>query len=538
MIIDARELETGSSLRTDVCIVGAGPAGISIARELDAAGIDVLALESGGEQADNETRDLSRGENVGFGPYDFADGARSRFLGGSSNCWGGWCRTMDEHDFERRSWVEGSGWPISKHDLDPYYRRSMGVLGLGPYDFDPASWVEPLGRHDVRRMPVGDHGFRDSISQISAPRRFGEEFGPELRRSPRLRLLLHANLVDIETDEEATTVRRVEVATLTGRRFFVEARVFVLATGGIENARLLLAANRVRPAGLGNDHDKVGRHFMEHPRTLSGWVRFADEWKGNLLYDDRYHYQHPAMVRDGTYFASQFSMTPEVQEREGLLNGLIWFSSIFPGEDTVEDPFIQLRRKLIKRDRAGEPVPSHVLKILKHPVDALGFLAFKAFRPAWLFKGVRMHIILEPPPNPESRITLADERDALGMPRVRVDWKLGDDVKRNFDAYARLFGEALGKSGVATVELDAPLAGREWTPGTVWREGTWHHMGTTRMADSPNDGVVDRNCKVHGISNLYCAGSSVFPTAGANFPTITLVALALRLSDHLKDAHT
>ena len=534
MIIDTRDIDSGTSLRTTVCIVGGGPAGITMARELDGAGIDVILLESGGTAPDNETRDLYRGENVGFAPYDFADGTRTRHLGGSSNCWGGWCRTMEEHDFEHRPWIDKSGWPISKSDLDPFYKRTMDVCELGPFDFDPANWVEPLKRHDVRRIPLADQGFVDAISQFSPPTKFGERYGDEMGRSPRLRVLLWANVVDIETNEDASVVKRVAVATLSGKRISVEADHFVLATGGIENARLLLTANSVRPSGLGNDNDLVGRHFMEHPRVVSGWVDFADSWKGNMLYDDRFHYMNPEMVRGGTHFASQFSLTKEIQEREGILNAGIWFTSVFPGEDSMEDAIIQLRRKLQKRDRANERALDHAAKILRHPIDTAKFVVCRRWQPRRLIKGVKMRVILETPPNPNSRVTLSDKRDVLGMPRVKVDWKLGDDVKRSFDTNFRLFAEALEKAGVAKVRLDPPLLGREWVPGTVWREGSWHHMGTTRMADSPRDGVVDRNAKVHGIANLYCAGSSVFPTAGANFPTMTLVALSIRLADHLK----
>jgi choline dehydrogenase-like flavoprotein len=144
---------------------------------------------------------------------------------------------------------------------------------------------------------------------------------------------------------------------------------------------------------------------------------------------------------------------------------------------------------------------------------------------------VTLQAIVEAVPDPDSRVTLsADKRDRFGMPRVKVEWRLGEQVQRTFDKTFSLLAQELQMAGIADVELDAPLEGRRW-PAKL--EGTWHHMGTTRMHDSPHEGVVDRDCKVHGMSNLYVAGSSVFPTVGANFPTITIAALALRLAGHL-----
>jgi choline dehydrogenase-like flavoprotein len=140
---------------------------------------------------------------------------------------------------------------------------------------------------------------------------------------------------------------------------------------------------------------------------------------------------------------------------------------------------------------------------------------------------------VEAEPNRDSRVTLSEHKDALGMNRVKVDWRLTELVKRTFDRTVTLLAEEMQRTGVADVQLDEPLEGKPW-PAQL--EGTWHHMGTTRMHDSPTQGVVDRNCQVHGMSNLFVAGSSVFPTVGANFPTITIVAMTLRLSEHVLKA--
>jgi choline dehydrogenase-like flavoprotein len=250
MFIDTREVSQDKALIATVCIIGGGVAGISIARELEKQGIDTCLLESGGLQPDHETRDLYRGKSTGLN-YQFADGCRARFLGGSSNCWGGWSRPLDAWDFEQRDWVPYSGWPFGLSHLEPYYRRAHEVLKLGPDNFDPSFWEKAIARPDVRRIPLKSGKVRDTISQFSPPVRFGKDYRRELRNARYVRVFLHANVTQIIPDPLAGRIKEVTVQTLTGKHMRVAARIFILATGGIENARLLLASNRIIPAGLG-----------------------------------------------------------------------------------------------------------------------------------------------------------------------------------------------------------------------------------------------------------------------------------------------
>lgn len=528
MFVDTRDLDEGAVIQADVCIIGGGIAGITLAMDLDRAGIEVCLLESGGFSPDRETRDLYRGEDVGELRYEFADGSRSRFLGGSSNCWGGWCRPLDPWDFEKREWIAHSGWPFGWEELAPFYERTHELLRLGPNNYDPEHWEREIGRRDVRRMPLVTGKVRDTISQFSPPARFGKLYRETLRQSRRVRVFLHANATHIDTGTPARTVSRVQVATLSGRRITVEARHFVLATGGIENARLLLASNRVQPCGLGNGNDLVGRFFMDHPRLLAGKVRFHREWSRNKLSDIKYHYMNAAVAAHGTHVAHQFALTPETLREEEILNARVCFSSVFPGEGSVGAlALARMKQSLARRDgcRAAD-----ALAVLAHPLDALGYGYTRLFRPRWLIRGVKFQLILEPEPNPESRVTLALSKDRLGMNRGRVEWRLTRKVQRTLDRTLSIMADELRGSGVAEVELDPPMEGEKW-PANL--EGTWHHMGTTRMHDLPRHGVVDRHCLVHGMTNLHVAGSSVFPTAGANFPTITLAALALRLAERI-----
>ncbi|HEY1995481.1 GMC family oxidoreductase [Paraburkholderia sp.] len=530
MFIDSRSVEEGSVIGTTVCIIGAGVAGITFALEMDKLGIDTCLLESGGYKADDETRDLYRGENVGI-PYTFADGSRSRFLGGSSNCWGGWCRPLDPWDFEKRDWVQDSGWPFGLEELKPYYARTHELLKLGPDNFDPAFWESAINRSDVKRHPLPSGNVRDTISQFSPPVRFGKMYRGELQNSRHVRVLINANALDIDTDGEAQNVSRIQVGTLSGRRFAVAAKLFILATGGIENARILLAANKVQAAGLGNGNDLVGRYFMDHPRVMSGSIRFNKPWARNKLYDIKYHYQNDAVKAHGQHISSQFALTQQVLQREKLLNARVWFYSMFYGENTQgAEALIRCKQALLNKDQPGWSLRKDLMAMALHPVEAGCFGAARLFQPRALITDVKFQTIVEAEPNRNSRVTLSTQKDRLGMNRVKVDWQLTDLVKRTFDRTNALLAEEMQRAGVASVTLGAPLEGRPW-PAEL--EGTWHHMGTTRMHDSPQQGVVDRDCKVHGISNLYIAGSSVFPTVGANFPTITITALALRLAEHI-----
>lgn len=531
MFIDTRTVEHNTVIETTVCIIGGGVAGITLALEMSRAGVDTCMLESGGFGPDDETRDLYRGENVGL-PYTFADGSRSRYFGGSSNCWGGWCRPLDPWDFEKRDWIAHSGWPFGLEELAPYYARTHELLKLGPQTFDPAYWEREIGRHDVRRIPLATGDMRDTVAQFSPPVRFGKAYRDELSRSSRVRVFLYANVQNIDADAQGTSVSRLQVATISGRKMTVVARIFVLAAGGIENARLLLASNNVQKAGLGNANDLVGRYFMDHPRMMCGKVRFRPGNARNKLYDIKYHYQNAAVSAHGTKISSQFAPKQELMEREKLLNSRVWLYSRWYGEGTAgSEALIHCKEALLQKDQPGRSLKTDMATMIAHPLHTVGYGLTRLLQWPALITDVTLQAIVEAVPDPDSRVTLStDKRDRFGMPRVKVEWRLGEQVKRTFDKTFALLAQELQMAGIADVELDAPLEGRHWP---VKLEGTWHHMGTTRMHDSPREGVVDRDCKVHGMSNFYVAGSSVFPTVGANFPTITIAALSLRLAGHL-----
>jgi choline dehydrogenase-like flavoprotein len=499
VLIDGRDLENGTVVEADVCIVGAGAAGITLARALMDRQMDVCLLESGGLAPDNATRALSRGENGGL-PYFPLDANRRRCFGGTTGLWAGWCRPLDDLDFEARAWVPESGWPFGREELAPYYRRAHAVCALGADDYEPAAWEARLG---CARLPLPAECVETRIYRLSAVR-FGRRWRRALARAPGVRVLLHSNLLEIITDRAARAVMALRVGTLRGTRFSVVARDYVLAAGGVENARLLLLSDGARPAGLGNDHDLVGRYFMEHVHFPSGTLRLADPRPAQVAL---YRAKGPAVAR--------LFLPAAVQARERLLNASI---ALDPG-------VVGVRGRLARALRAaGEGVRRRVRGLAGRD-GRLGPCGPRA-------RGLSLHYTLEQAPNPGSRVTLAAERDALGLRRARLEWRMTALEPETFRRCRHLLDEALRRTAIGWIEADRDERGDVWPPPPLQgRRG--HHMGTTRMSPDPRRGVVDAHCRVHGVANLYVAGSSVFPTAGAGTPTLTILALALRLADHI-----
>jgi choline dehydrogenase-like flavoprotein len=532
MFVNARHGFEGGRQEVDICIIGGGVAGITAALTFDGKPLSVALLESGGFTYGEATQSLYEGDNVGQ-PYERLDRARSRYWGGSSNCWGGWCRPMDAMDFEKRDWVDNSGWPFRKDTLEPYYDRAIQLLGLNP-DYEPSHWVRAVGRADTKLFPLDEAKLSNQIIQFTPHQRFGQIFRDPLARSTNVRVFLHSNAVSIRLDESGETVSHVVVMTTAGRSFAIAARRFILAAGGIENARLLLSSNDVVTAGVGNQNDLVGRYFMDHPRIASGTVKLNNNWQSNRFYDVKFSYRNPAIAVNGVSSSATIIPSPQSQEAGQLLNARLYTESMFYGEEAAGGEAVKnLYQSLVVR-RHG--VQAHeVFNLLGGLVSATCFTFCYLSRSQRFVDYQRAVTVVEPEPNPDSRVTLVSERDHIGMQRVQLDWRVGSKERRTICRINELVDAELRRLDLGELQLDTDLAGESdtWPDRLSW---CWHHMGTTRMHDSPRYGVVDANCQVHGVNNLYIAGSSVFPTCGNDSPTITVIALALRLAEHIAGA--
>jgi choline dehydrogenase-like flavoprotein len=498
VIVDVETQPAPQDVEADVCIVGAGAAGITLALELERRARSVVLLEGGGLHRDDFSTGLYRGvaeapalANVGA----YLTASRLRYLGGSTNHWAGWCRPLDPLDFETREWIPHSGWPFGRAVLEPYYPRASELVQIEASERAAGSAL-PLAD-----FPGDDGAFERARFQLSPPTRFGQAYRPALSQSRTTRLLLHANVVRIATEASGERVTHLEARTPGGREFRVGATTVVLATGGIENARLLLASNQARPEGLGNGHDRVGRFFMDHPHVSAGYVAFTapPDWI------EPFDFHRPAGARCDAI--DVLSLRASAQRELRL-----------PNVD------VHLQRSGRARSGSVPEAPDAVGAAARAfaAVDALARPDERAPTQA------RLRVRLEPLPNPDSRVVLDREKDALGMPRARLRWRLTPGDASNLETAVETLARQLGRARWGRAQrLEIP--GEPW-PATGW---AGHHMGTTRMHADPRQGVVDADGRVHELANLYVAGSSVFPTVGAANPTLTIVALALRLAEHL-----
>ncbi|HNP28804.1 MAG TPA: GMC family oxidoreductase [Nitrospirales bacterium] len=518
MFLDFKTIKHNTVIQSDLCIIGAGAAGITIAREFDGNSLHVCLVESGGLEYEPVTQSLADGESIGL-PYYPLDQSRLRFFGGTTNHWAGQCAPLSEMDFQVRKWVPYSGWPISRADLDPFYRRALPICELGPYVFDRRAWdtfgVEPPLFNPAK---IQSHFWQNS----RGPTRFGQVYREKLQNSENITVFLNANVTNIQTDKSGENVTHLDVAALNGNRGRIRARFFVLACGGMENPRLLLISNTVHPNGLGNSHDLVGRFFMDHASAMCGMVLAADV--DSLL--ETYKYRH----FEGTRFRPGMAIGKEEQIKSEVLNACATFTE----EEHFSDG-VHAGRQIsdgLRNMKIPDNLTENILTILKDLHHVSKYLKCR-LQGEEKCATVLLHLEtrIEQAPNPNSRITLSSEKDALGLNRLRLDWQRGELEKKTLKTMGIALGSEFGRLNLGRVQLPQWL---EQDGESEWMGGSYHHMGTTRMAENPKMGVVNEHCRMHGVNNLYLAGSSVFPTSGFVNPTFTIIALALRLADHLQ----
>ncbi len=519
MLIDARSLADKAVIEADLCIVGSGPAGMTIAKRLAESGIRIAVLESGGRDVEPEINRLTEGELTGL-QIEALETTRVRALGGTSTVWNGQCRMLDVNDFEHRPWIPHSGWPFPRKELESHYAIAHRILRLQPVEYDLSKWATRTGQ----RFLEPSHDIFFNRVSLTRPVHFWTDYGADLEKAEDVGIYTHATVLGIRLAADGQSVDRLDVGTLDGKRLTARARRYVLACGGIENARLLLLSDDVHPNGVGNGNDLVGRFFMEHPRFVSGVLVLSGKGlpqKG--LYGDYY-------IGDGFAIRGDLGIRAEVQEREGIGNVL---GRLDPANEDEFGPGAMAARHMLKQLRQGR-VPDDLMANLWTVISEADDVVATAYRrlirdrdrPITTYE---VESYIEQVPNPDSRVTLAEERDAFGQPRVHVDWRLSEIDKRTSYRAIELFAQAVGANDIGRIRVVVKPEDI-FPPTTGWGH---HHMGTTRMNDDPKSGVVDRNAKVHGIANLFVAGSSVFPTSGCATPTLTLVALAARLSEHL-----
>jgi choline dehydrogenase-like flavoprotein len=543
MIADARRAALPAHLAADVVIVGAGPAGITLALSLADAGQEVVLVEAGGDRFDKAGQQFLRAQSVSPPSHSPGEMYRRRQLGGTSAVWGGRCIPFDPIDFETRDWMPAARWPIAHDEVARFYPQALALAEAGAAEFavDPA-------------LPdAGEDVVTARIERFSHPTDFGGWYRKRLAQAPRLRVLTHAPVEQILTDGTAATGVRL---CLPDRRVTIAAPRVVLAAGGIETARLLLASDEVHAAGLGNARDLVGRYYQCHLEGTLGTIAFRPP-TGHAQFD---YFRAP----DGTYCRRYLWLAPAAQRRERLA-GMV----LRPAHPSIVDPAhrhpvlsaMYLAKNMI--------VPEYARKMtaLEHDARArrggsatafhaahfrnvlLGAPRLAGFGIDWTRRRIlarrKLPSVLlaerggvypldlngEQEPHRDSRVLLGTERDDAGLRRAIIDWRCTAEDRARMIAGVRVIAAAVNRSGAATITL-ADEEAQAWSDHPVPVGG--HHIGTARMADTPAQGVCDAQAEVYGTRGLYIAGAAAFPTSGFANPTLTLLALTLRLAEHLR----
>jgi choline dehydrogenase-like flavoprotein len=532
------------ALESDVVILGSGAAGTALAATLARKGRETLLLEAGGANRSKKQQDFYAGDIVDPRTHPWIDRYRLRALGGSTKIWGGRCIPLDPIDFEKRAWVPLSGWPIPFEALAPYFVAAVPLAEAGRPAFRPADAL-PGALEELAPGLDGDK-IATTIERFSKPSDFWKIFGEELTRSPNARVLALAPAVAIRLHPDGKAVDHIEVVAANGRRVEVRGKTYVVAMGGLESARLLMASNDVARDGIGNHSDWLGRTYMSHLCMTAGTIHFAAPFE-KIGFD----YQRDA---DGVYCRRRLWIREETQRELGLLNTTFRTHLPDPADPTHGNAILSamfLVKSLVlyeygRKFQEKEPEPldylRHVGNIARQP------LALARFGIEWVQQrnladrkipsvvlpspsnAYSLEFHAEQAPYPDSRLTLSHRVDAYGVPRLRVDWRVTPlDIESVKQSY-RVLAAELERSGAGRLawsedELESRILQNAIVGG--------HHIGATRMSADPASGVVDVDCKVHGVSNLYVASSSVMPTSGQANPTLTIIALALRLADHL-----
>lgn len=522
-ILTPSDIGSVDRIETDLCIIGAGAAGITIARELMESGLRIALLAGGAADFTHRAQFLYHGRNIGR--ESFAPGkSRFRMFGGSTTRWAGQCRPFDPVDFEKREQVPHSGWPIAAKELEAYYHRAAEVCDLDDWRFDAPELTA------CRENPLGDvepvryrHG--QNVD-------FAKAYGAELHASQNIEVYLDTHAMEIVRD--ANRITHVSARTGAGRSLDFTSRAFVLACGGIENARLLLVSRAKDKNGLGNENDLVGRYFMDHPFFFGGSLELNSGVGPEAVFALEGYEQ--AGVNQPSHGA--IALSESTRRKEGANGAAVFFvsrpahksSKSFLSKGGVA--MTRVLDVLLHRELPDGRLRRHLFALLTHPGDVARSTFERITGVVVKRRTLAARFTLETTPNPDSRVRLdPNRRDRFGMPHVTVDWQLNDKDLQGLDMFQEGLIKLFETNGVGHLSLHGSKD-RDGFPFGM--EGGKHHMGTTRMSKDPGTGVVDPQCRLHCVENLFVAGSSVFPTGGYVNPTLTIVALALRLADHLR----
>lgn len=525
MIIDGTTATEGHVTECDILIVGSGPAGVTLAMELEKSGLRVILLESGGEDFDDRAQELNDGSLSELETTDLIAG-RLRLLGGTSNHWGGHCLPLDRIDFSRPPLSGLTGWPMSYDDMRDAYIKASDYCDIGAFDYSLDS-IATLDSEDL--LLSKESQIETKAIRQSHPTNFGKKYINRLKLSKTVHLWLWTTAVGIEIDETGyaseVLTRNIEN---TARRF--TAKQVVLACGAIENARLLLANNARLNTSFGDQGGYLGTCYMDHTVGGAAFLHLDTPIAAKAYWSD--------LVRsnDGINLHLVWRLSAEVLARENLNNTqffLIPFSNSATSRRLKKeaneglDGLKSIVKWVLGRDQRGFQLSSAYCSTIMN-ADALAVHSYQKMTGAEKVDRLLLRYEAEQLPDKSSYVALSDTVDALGMPKPRLNWSPSLADRDSIVRSAIIIGQIVGASGLGRIELEKHFAQRYWDASTAW-----HQLGTTRMAPGASDGVVDFDSRLHGTKNVYVTGGSVFPSGGRANPTLTIVALAVILADHL-----
>lgn len=518
MIIDLQDDGSPTEFECDVAIVGAGAVGIVSAVELSRKGLDVLLLEGGGAGLEVSSQDLYKGYSAGLNLTGMTAG-RYRMLGGSTNFWGGQISRFESVVFGDRDWVDAPQWPLSRAELDAYYDRVATLIGL-PADFtDEQLWA----RVGATAAPTLDEGLDVFLTRTLVNRSMAHVFRSELE-GEKVRTVLHANATGL-VGGEGGRLTGVRVATLSGKVANVKARRVILACGTIEIARMLQLPLADGSAAPWASNPWLGKGYLDHIEVIAGKVKVLDKVEFHKIFDNIY--------LDKLKFFPKIKLSESAQLEKKLLG----CAGRFEFRSNYKEHLNNL--KLFIRSVMSGKMPSNISQL---PVYIFGLWKVllplvvryvhsnRAFNPT--DGGVDYVLTVEQLPTTKSQIRLRPETDALGLPKVEVDWRLDGGEIATMAEFAETTRRVLADRGLADLTIDERLLARD--PAFLDTALDYYHqMGGARMSDCAENGVVDYNLRVFGSENLYVAGAAVYPSTGFGNPTYTAMAMSLRLCDHL-----
>jgi choline dehydrogenase-like flavoprotein len=518
-ILDLDTFDSQEPIACDVCIVGAGAAGITIAREFLDTKYLVILLEAGGLQKELESQTMYCSDVTGR-PHAGIHEGRARQFGGTTTLWAGQALPLLDIDFEQRDWIENSGWPFGLETLSPYYRRAESVMQIDHVDYGPTCWPkQALPPYD--RSKIASH-----FSQFASVPDFAKKYARDLELADNIRVLYHANVISLEATKAGNAITETRVRSHHGHSATIQSRFFVLCGGGIETARILLLSDSVERNGIGNSNDVVGRYFQDHP-VFSLPIQQANTGLIDLWCN--------SIFRKRTRYSIKLVGSPQIQRQERILN--VGAEVYYPTD--AEDP-LQAAKDLVSSFRS-RTFSTDDFRSLKRVVSNSGYVTKAAWRyfvqnrPPSVGGGPpHLGFHVEQQPNPDSRVTLARDTDSLGLRRCSLHWLVTPFEASSVAAFGRIVHEEWRRLGVGTFDIET-LSSCEHLLDS--KSGFWdnnHHIGSTRMGSDVTTSVVNARCAVHGYDNLYIGSSSVFPTGGFSNPTLTVIALCLRIGDELK----